>query len=304
MTTATLLKVEEVARGIPEPKDYFAGVDPVPELLPTNVLQFYRRESAHLSSGPSQAMHHRFVLISNLGASGCVILDGSVMRIEPGEGVLVFPFQSHHFARFKDDQSVNWLFTTFEYERAPELESLRDIVFTYENRELQRLRSLTEAFVTYKAGHVNSGKAVPLRLALVLNGLLHRQQDYLQVAGGNSVADPFAVPFLQPVSLYIHRNLSRQIHSEEIAAQVHLSVSRLRSKFRQITGISIGRFITETRMNKARSLLYSTDLNVTQIAESCGFASLYSFSRAFRRIAGRSPSDFRKNVRQVRGKKG
>jgi hypothetical protein len=190
MTVHGLFEIKKLAGKVPTPKDYCAGVDSVPSKIPKNVLQFYRRNSGQLAPSPPLSMHHQFVLIANLEASGSIILDGSVMRIEQGEGVLVFPFQSHHFARFKEGQNINWLFTTFEYEPATELESLRDMVFTYRKREMQRLHSLTEAFVTCSAGHSNSGSAVPLRLALLLNGLLHRQQDYLQVAGGSPGADP------------------------------------------------------------------------------------------------------------------
>ena len=54
------------------------------------------------------------------------------------------------------------------------------------------------------------------------------------------------------------------------------------AQFRMLTGGSFGHHLRELRITKACSLLHGTALSITQIAEQCGFESVYSFSRTFK----------------------
>ena len=47
------------------------------------------------------------------------------------------------------------------------------------------------------------------------------------------------------------------------------------------------------RIERAKDLLASSEMSVTAIAESCGFATLYAFSRQFSRHVGTSPLKYR-----------
>lgn len=50
-------------------------------------------------------------------------------------------------------------------------------------------------------------------------------------------------------------------------------------------------------MEQAKELLLGTDLNITEIAEACGFADLFYFSRMFKKRVGSSPRAYRTMVR-------
>ena len=80
----------------------------------------------------------------------------------------------------------------------------------------------------------------------------------------------------------------------EIAVRTKTSVSNLRWRFRRETGISIGRFMLEHRMNVAFHHLTKTNLSLEQIAEICGFKDIHSFCHFFTRNAGISPGRYRK----------
>ena len=60
-----------------------------------------------------------------------------------------------------------------------------------------------------------------------------------------------------------------------------LSRAQLYRKFKALTNQSVGAFIRKVRLHKARELLQSTRLNVTQVAMEVGFKSLPSFSRSY-----------------------
>ena len=84
----------------------------------------------------------------------------------------------------------------------------------------------------------------------------------------------------------------------ELAAICTLSVRQLTRGFRVSRGCSIGDYIEQRRMEQAKRLLMQ-GLSVKEIAFVMGFASPSSFTFAFRRAVGISPSQFRQ--RQARG---
>jgi len=56
-------------------------------------------------------------------------------------------------------------------------------------------------------------------------------------------------------------------------------------------------WLNERRLQTACHLLASTSETVSEIAETCGFASPFYFSRVFRRHFGQSPINYRKTQR-------
>lgn len=295
LTLVTDLKeIHELALGIPLPESYYVGVDPSLKELPHNVLLFHRRREA---LGQAVNYHHRFVLMACLREQAGVILDGELLQVSPGQGVVIFPFQSHYFTRFADLNNASWLVTTFEFEDRQSLSPLKNTPFTYEERDSKRLGNLTKAYLAWTEGDHERGREVPIELLLLLSGLLQRQQRYVQRAGGHSLAELPNHEMLQRLSNFVYENLHRHIGIDEMASLASLSPSRLRARFKESLGVSIGRFIRRTRIHRACGLLHSTDQTVSEIAEACGFDSVFSFSRAFKQVVGRSPRAFREHVR-------
>ncbi|MDB5723258.1 MAG: AraC family transcriptional regulator [Novosphingobium sp.] len=83
---------------------------------------------------------------------------------------------------------------------------------------------------------------------------------------------------------------------QELAALCNVSVRQLTRGFRASRGCSIGDYIEQRRMETAKRLLMAGD-SVKAIAFSMGFASPSSFTFAFRRTVGISPSHFRTRQR-------
>lgn len=76
-----------------------------------------------------------------------------------------------------------------------------------------------------------------------------------------------------------------------------LGVSRrtLESRFRAETGVPLGRAILLERIALAKHLLGTTAMTHDAIADACGFCDASHMGRAFRRLSGAKPSDFRKS---------
>jgi AraC family transcriptional regulator, arabinose operon regulatory protein len=78
-----------------------------------------------------------------------------------------------------------------------------------------------------------------------------------------------------------------------LARRVGLGASQLRRLFVARYGLSPGAWLMRLRLERARDLLTTTDLPVGAVAQACGYADPFWFSRAFRREVGISPQAWR-----------
>jgi AraC-like DNA-binding protein len=82
-----------------------------------------------------------------------------------------------------------------------------------------------------------------------------------------------------------------------LAALCGLSPSRLQAVFRDALGAAPMRYLQRLRLDRARSLLLSSDLPVAEIAACCGFPDPFNFSRLFKQRSGSSPLHYRASIR-------
>jgi AraC-like DNA-binding protein len=79
-----------------------------------------------------------------------------------------------------------------------------------------------------------------------------------------------------------------------LCRELAVSQSQLYKKIKSLSNITIADYFKLLRLHKARELLLTTSLNVTEVAYAAGFKSLSYFSREFAHKFGKSPSEFRK----------
>ena len=92
---------------------------------------------------------------------------------------------------------------------------------------------------------------------------------------------------------YIVENYSQKIKINELADYVGVNRSYLASSFKKATGYSPQEYLLSIRMERAKSLLETTDLPVNTISNSVGYSDQLAFSRMFKRYAGVSPTTYR-----------
>ena len=91
----------------------------------------------------------------------------------------------------------------------------------------------------------------------------------------------------------MHQDLTLSI--SKIASQVGLNAAYFSKTFKKVTGESPISFYTKIKLKKVQSLLITTDLSLTEIADTTGFNDSFYLSRVFSRYLNCSPSEFRKN---------
>ena len=90
----------------------------------------------------------------------------------------------------------------------------------------------------------------------------------------------------------------RKIQIGELARHVGLSEPHFRHLFKEQTGVTPKHFQLQLKVHAAMNLLKESSLRVVEISERCGFESLSSFNRQFKRFTGYSPRHWRANAPQ------
>ena len=95
---------------------------------------------------------------------------------------------------------------------------------------------------------------------------------------------------------YIAMNYSRNTSIAEIARNVGLDRSYLYSLFNEFVNASPQEYLINFRMEKACDLMRTASFTIGNIARSVGYDDPLMFSKAFKKVKGMSPRDFRKTL--------
>lgn len=96
------------------------------------------------------------------------------------------------------------------------------------------------------------------------------------------------------VQVYIHTHLQeRGLSLAMLAEHFGFSSSSLKRQFKKYTGSSVGSYILEARMEKAKELLGVVQHTIAEVGQLVGFVNLSHFSRVFTEYHGHPPSKIR-----------
>jgi AraC family transcriptional regulator, alkane utilization regulator len=109
-------------------------------------------------------------------------------------------------------------------------------------------------------------------------------------AGALALRDPQVATAIQRV----HRQPGHAWTVGELAADIGLSRSAFAARFRELVGEPPKRYITRTRLAHAAALLHRTDAPLAEIAVRAGYATEFSFSKAFKLRFGVAPGAYRR----------
>jgi AraC-like DNA-binding protein len=96
------------------------------------------------------------------------------------------------------------------------------------------------------------------------------------------------------VTELLRANLDGSLRLADLARTCGLSVSHFARSFKQTFGVSCHRWLTDLRIERAKELLVSGGLSLTDVAIQSGFADQAAFTRTFRRVAGVPPGRWRR----------
>ena len=104
-------------------------------------------------------------------------------------------------------------------------------------------------------------------------------------------------PLIQKAVIFIESDLSADLSLKNLSSLLNISASYLSTLFKKETGITITEYVNRKRIRHAAHLLATTHLQVQSIALHCGIPDVNYFSKLFKKHLGRSPKDYRSELR-------
>ena|SRR6266511_2352259 len=92
---------------------------------------------------------------------------------------------------------------------------------------------------------------------------------------------------------FIHEHSDEELSLTKVANSVHISPNYLSERFKEVTGVNFVDYIARLRTENARELLQNPNLRISEIAFAVGFQSLSQFNRVFKKLASKSPTEYR-----------
>lgn len=94
-----------------------------------------------------------------------------------------------------------------------------------------------------------------------------------------------------------HRSAKGWPTPQQVSRDVGLSYENFRKRFVQLSGESPGQYQKRRRLEWACAAIYQGEHTMKQIADELGFCDVFHFSKAFKKVVGTTPSEYRRRVR-------
>lgn len=95
---------------------------------------------------------------------------------------------------------------------------------------------------------------------------------------------------------YIDLHFDQPITLEEVSSHVSLSANYFSNMFKKTTGCSLVEYISKLRVERAKVMLMDLSYTVYQIANHVGYNDSRYFSRVFKSLVGKTPSQYRNSL--------
>lgn len=100
-------------------------------------------------------------------------------------------------------------------------------------------------------------------------------------------------PVVRSVIEYLQTNYTGNINLKTVAAEFNINAIYLGQLFNKELGISFNTYLNQLRIEKAKQMLSSGNLNAYEVGLRLGYTNGSYFSTIFKRMTGMSPSDFK-----------
>ena len=244
--------------------------------------------------------HHDFYEVYYLLAGHVEYwVDGRIIRMEPGDILLINPQELHRPLLRPEDKVyerivlwINKLYLEQLTQTAGELsqcfgQSLPNRICPadVERPALKgRMHELVREYYSREFGSELCARGLFLQLMVQLNRMALRTEN------PPKEEEQMSTLVLQTMD-YIREHISKPLSLESIANQLYVSKYHLSHAFSREVGVSLYRYIMLRRLLLARQLLL-TGQSAGQVSLNCGFSDYASFYRAFKAEYGVSPREY------------
>lgn len=103
-------------------------------------------------------------------------------------------------------------------------------------------------------------------------------------------------PLITRAKRFIGEHQAETITLETMAKTLNVSTFYFCKMFKKAAGLTFTHYLARTRIERAKNILLNPNVRISEAAYDCGFISLTHFNRIFKRIVGKSPTQYRRSL--------
>lgn len=171
-----------------------------------------------------------------------------------------------------------------------------DLAAVYANRDCEVMETgvpIVERFYGFVADRSDSLNCVTVRPVVSTDGKRIGTATVYWRAQRKMVAANWYDPIRKAVA-YLNEHYAEHVEAKDLANVAHYSTAQFRRLFRELMHMSPSEYITNVRINAAKTLLATTDRRISDIAADTGFFDHSHFIRVFSRMTGKTPAKYRR----------
>ncbi len=219
--------------------------------------------------------------------------------------VVVYPGELHSVCSPAAD---SWLIIQFPAELLSGLSELSRMVSSYPRRHyvrydpagiesermVMRLKKIVELYFSGQPFQETRIYACLLEFFAELGEYwMHAEGTESMPAGGK---EQESLRMMAEACLYISDNCGQPLTLDSVAHHMGISKSHFSHLFKRYTEMTFVDYLTAERIRRAEAISLDPSRHITDIAFEAGFSSISTFNRAFRKVKGISPSEFREKM--------
>ncbi len=257
-------------------------------------------------SPPHLHLHWFELTIAHAG-KGIISTNGAEELIESGDIYLSFPYDVHSVRSSPDDR-LTYSFFSFYFVDEKYKSIFDNLVLSVDAQKSRVFRnSLIPQLIDLMILELSEGKDAATReksatpdksyaenrlLSLTLEQLVLLIPKFFvsSESGADNPKTEAQLTFM--IMRYLSLNLLSVRNLSEIADYMNYNYSYLSKIFKKQTGKSITEYYLSAKMERAKTLICDERFSVSKAAETLGYTSVYSFSKAFKEFYGVSPKNF------------
>jgi len=251
--------------------------------------------------------HKNFELNYIVSGSGKRIVGNNISSYEPGDLVLIGPNIPHNWQVTETKNGIKPVcITTHFFEniissdffRIPELIEVKQLLnnakrgIRFKGKHIKDIAALLENLTKLE------GLEVYIELLKVLNLLLKTEDyEYLSITSYYSASFDKDLDRVNKVYEYVFLNIQEGISLEQAAELVHMAPGSFCRYFKKKTKQPFMQYVKNIRISIAAKMLAETDKQISQICYECGYNNLANFNHYFKKVMGKTPTEYRKDFK-------
>ena len=231
-------------------------------------------------------IHDSIEIIYIIRGKAKAFYDGQEYVLSENEAFIAFPQRIHYYY---DSHDIEAVITIIPLGYLPEFRAL----FLYNNIVTPHIKNAPPLAGTLlqEAATIKMGYSKAFRRGAILSAfsLLAEKSAFIAKKASD-------VTTLQKILDYCESNYRDNISLEDVSKALFISKSYISHTFSEKIQMGFRDYINSLRVSSALNHLKDGKLSMSEISTVCGFESIRSFNRAFKKIYQTTPTEYRKNL--------